>query len=209
MACNGLTNGHGHLIADVVDTDGDLPTSTLAAQLVNNLTRGKQHSNLQDRADFESLLQIFESEGKERQYVEITEDIEGSAKLIDVLVKAGLDALWRDNPFDSRDILLRQASRALTVIGMTFRECSEVIYFQSGRPEVDPKLCAPLYIWLLPKLLAIAGNEHFEQLRKGIAAVVHSIIYVEQKIRSKGERLHQAFRYLQGCVNGTASAHII
>ena len=186
-------------------SSGELPTSTLAAQLVNNLTRGKQHSNHQDRADFENLLQIFEAEKNGEQQAEIAEDVGESAKLIDVVIKAGLDALSRENPFEGLDTLGKKASRSLGVIEVTIRRCPDVLFFQAGGQGGDPRLCAPLYLWLVPKLLVVAANEPFQELRPDVATVLHSSMAMEQKVRSKGARLNRISRYIQGCIKGKVS----
>lgn len=197
--CAGSVNMTG-----LPQSSGELPASTLAAQLVKNLTHVKQHSNHQDRADFENLLQIFETEKKGERPVEVTEDVEESAKLVDVVVKAGLDALSRENPFEGLDTLVRKASRSLGVIDVTIRRCPEVLFFQAGEHDADPRLCGPLYLWLVPKLLVVAGNERFEELRPDVATVLRCSMAMEKKVRAKGARLHRIVRYIQGCIKGKA-----
>ena len=195
MAPNSITNGLGH-------ASGELPNSTLAAQLVDSLTRGKQHPNHQDRADFESLLQILEADKKGGQLVDIIEEVEESAKLIDVVVKAGLDPLFRENPFEGQDNLAKQASRSLGAIEITIRRCPEVLLFQSVGHQAGARLCGPLYLWLVPKLLVVASNEQQQELRSNVAAVLQTSMAVEHRLRSKGAGFPRIFRYIQGCIKG-------
>lgn len=182
--------------------NGDLPPSTIAAQLVNSLTRGQQYPNYQDRADFECLLQIFETEQDGEQHAGTHEEAEESAKLIDVVIKAGLDALLRDNPFESQDTLVTQASRSLGVMDITIKRCPEVLFFRGSQQEADSELCGPLYLWLVPKLLIVDSIGQNQVLHAASTKVLHSIIAVEREMRSKGPRLHHIHRYIIGCTRG-------
>lgn len=181
---------------------GDLPPSTLAAQLVESLTRANQYSNHRDRADFENLLQIFETEQDRRQHAETHEDVEESAKLIDVVVKAGIDPLCQDNPFAGRNTIVSQATRSLRVVDVTIKRCSEVLCFQNTLRDADSKFCGPLYLWLVPKLLVVGTYEQDEGLHSAAAAVTHTIIDVDRKIRLKDVKPHRFNRYTIGCVRG-------
>ena len=195
MASNSIANGFAH-------ASGELPNSTLAAQLVDSLTRGKQHPNHQDRADFESLLQILEADKKGEQLVDIIEEVEESAKLVDVVVKAGIDPLFRESPFEGQDSLAKQASRSLGAIEITIRRCPEVLLFQRPGHQAGPMPCGPLYLWLVPKLLVVASNEQQQQLRSNVAAVLQTSMAVDHRLRSKGAGPRRVFRYIQGCIKG-------
>ena len=186
----------------MLQSNADLPPSTLAAQLVESLTRAKRCSNHRDRADFENLLQIFETEQDRGQHAEIHEDVEESAKLIDVVVKAGLDPLCQDNPFEGRNTVVNQATRSLRVVDATIKRCSEVLCFQNSRRDADSRFCGPLYLWLVPKLLAVGTYEQDEGLHSAAAAVTHTIIDVDRKVRSKAVKPHRFNRYTIGCVRG-------
>ena len=180
----------------------DLPPSTLAAQLIESLTRAKQYSGHRDRADFENLLQIFETEHDRGQHAETPEDVEESAKLIDVVVKAGIDPLCQDNPFEGRKTTVCQATRSLRVVDVTIKRCSEVLCFRNSREEVKSRFYGPLYLWLLPKLLSVGTYEQDESLHSAAASVIHTIIDVDRKISLKDERPHRFNRYTIGCVQG-------
>ena len=186
----------------MLQPNGDLPPSTLAAQLVESLTRAKQYSDHRDRADFENLLQIFEIEQDRGQHAETQEDVEESAKLIDVVVKAGIDPLCQDNPFEGRSTTVNQATRSLRVVDVTIKRCSEVLCFRSNQGGADSRFCGPMYLWLVPKLLIISTYERDEGFHSAAASVIHTVIDVDRKIRSKDERPHRFNRYAIGCVQG-------
>lgn len=186
----------------MMQPNGDLPTSTLAAQLLESLTRAKQYSDHRVRTDFENLLQIFETEQDREQHAETQEDVEESAKLIDVVVKAGIEPLCQDSPFGGRSTIVNQATRSLHVIDATIERCSEVLYFRDSRRVADSIFCGPLYLWLVPKLLIVGTYEQDEGLYSAAAAVIHTIIGIDRKIRLKDGRPHKFNRYTIGCVRG-------
>ena len=182
--------------------NGDLPPSTLAAQLVESLTRAKQYSDHRHRADFENLLQIFETEQDQEQHTETQEDVGESAKLIDVVAKAGIDPLCQNDPFEGRNVIVNQATRSLRVIDVTIKRCSEVLCFRNSRREADSRSCGPLYLWLVPKLLIVGTYEQDEGLHSAAAAVLHTIMDVDRKVRFKDVRPHTFNRFTIGCVQG-------
>ena len=195
----------------LLQSNGDLPPSTIAAQLVNNLTRGKHypnhqdHQDHQDRADFENLLQIFETEQDGERHTDTPEEAEESAKLIVVVVKAGLDPLLRENPFQGHDVVVKQASRSLGVIDVTMKRCPQVLQFHRSHQEVDPKLCSPLYLWLVPKLLIVGSNRQDQRLVSASTAVLHTMMGIERRMRSKDLRLLNIYAYIIGCIEGRSS----
>ena len=189
----------------LVQPNEDLPSSMIAAQLVDNLTRGNQQSGHQYRADFENLLQIFEAEQKAEHHAEILDDAGENAKLIDVVTKAGLDPLFRENPFEAQATLVKQASRSLGVINATLRKCPRALFFYSSQQEADPTLCSPLYLWLVPNLIVVGTNEQICDLRSAATKVLHTVIVIERKMSSKVARLHKVHRYILNCIRGRTS----
>jgi len=205
MAPSAVANGsHPGITNRQVQQTGEPPVSTLAAQLVDNLTRGTQQSKHQDREDFEQLLRIFETDGQEERYVDDPEAREESIKLIDVVVKAGLNILFGENPFENRSFLLRQALRSLAVIELTIRRNFELLHTATGRDEADRKFHGPLYLWLLPKLLAIVLYETDEKFCFAVLRTI-SLLLPERKMRSKLPTLHPIKLYMQGLIRGIPS----
>lgn len=183
---------------------GEPPVSTLAAQLVDNLSRGTQQSKHQDREDFEQLLRIFETDSQDERYVDDPEAREESIKLIDVVVKAGLDVLSREDPFEDRSILIRQAVRSLAVIELTIRRNSELLHTAAGRDEASKRFHGPLYLWLLPKLLATILCETDEKFSFVVLRTI-ALLISERKMRTKLSTLHPIKKYMQQLIRGMPS----
>ena len=206
MTSSAVTNGPRSVISNgVLQQTGEPPVSTLAAQLVNNLTRGKQQSKHQDREDFEQLLQIFETGSQEERHADGLEAREESIKLIDVVIKAGLDVLCKENPFENRGILIRQALRSLAVIEATLRGSFGLLHTATGKNESDTKVHGPLDLWLVPKLLTTVLYETNEEYGFAVSRTLAVVLASEKKTRLKLPRLHPIQRYFQGCIQGMHS----
>lgn len=209
MAPAAVGNGSHPVITNgVLQQTGEPPVSTLAAQLVDNLTRGTQQSKHQDREDFEQLLRIFETDSQDERFVDDPESREESIKLIDVVVKAGLDVLLRENPFEDRSILIRQAVRSLAVIELTIRRNSELLHTATGQDEAEKRSHGPLYLWLLPKLLATILCETDEELCFVVLRNI-ALLLSEKKTRTKLQKLHPIKNYMRGLIRGMPSHYYL
>ena len=205
MTPSAVVNGSHPVITNgLLQPTVEPPVSTLAAQLVDNLTRGTQQSKHQDREDFEQLLRIFETDSQDERYVDDPEVREESIKLIDVVVKAGLDVLFRENPFEDRSHLIRQAVRSLAVIELTIRRNSELLHTATGQDGAEKRSQGPLYLWLLPKLLAIILCETDEEFCFKVLRTI-ALLLPERKMRTKLPTLHPIKNYMQELIRGMLS----
>ncbi|KAL8830885.1 MAG: hypothetical protein Q9191_001181 [Dirinaria sp. TL-2023a] len=202
MAPIAISENSESLVANgAAEQNGEPPVSTLAAQLVNNLTRPKQQSRHQDREDFEQLLQVFDAESQDQGHVDPLVAREESIKLIDVVIKAGLDVLLRGSPFEDSRVPCERAIRSLKVIEVTLTRCPAVLYANDeGEPSVH--FTGPIYLWLIPRLVNIAFQEVGQELYAAIASCLATIVSLERTIRSRSARLRPIYRYVQGCITG-------
>lgn len=138
-------------VANGVRSNGDAPpSSTLAAQIVQNRTRVETTSSQQNgnSATFTQLLQEILTNS-----AAIPEtDVQINVKLISVVAEAGLDVLTRDDPFPQWDILIPQATDSITVIEATVQRQPEVLLAPISNDG------PPLILWLLARLTAVWGR---------------------------------------------------
>ncbi|KAF2457856.1 hypothetical protein BDY21DRAFT_320173 [Lineolata rhizophorae] len=157
---------------------GDMPLSTIAAQIVSN------HSNVASRRDagdknlFRQLLHEFLSDPAADE-----PDIEVNSKLILVVGEAGLDVLANDDPF-ALDILIPQAVDSLSVIKLTIRRKPELLFYTS-RSEAGLPSQPPLLLWLFPKLLRLLGRARLRRLESHVADVLELFVHVLALSRHK------------------------
>ena len=204
MTPSALPNGARSVVANIgIHPIAEPPASTLAAQLVDNLIRATQQSRHQDREDFEQLLRIFETGTQEERHVDDSESREESIKLIDVVVKAGLGILSRDNPFEDRSALVRQALRSLAVIDATIHRSPALLLMPTSQDEPAARIQMPFFSWLIHKLWSTIIHETDREIHFAVSRSIAKILALEKKTRSKVPKLQPIKRYIHGCIQGT------
>jgi hypothetical protein len=186
-----------------VQQNGDPPQST-AAQLVNHFTDGKKHSKIKDQETFRLLLrEVLGTDNEQISHPNAFEtDSNVNFKLIYVIVKAGLDVLTPDDPFGRSRELRLQAIESLSAIEHTIGRNPEVLFVTSPSQKGDPKPHGPLYIWLVPKVLALISHPSDENVTNGVTKVLEAALVAERKTHIRKAGKSSVMRYIQGCVKG-------
>ena len=180
------------------------PRSTLAAQLVSHFTDGRRLSNNQDEEAFGQLLrEILGSENGQLVRTEpLDTDSDVDCKLIYVIVKAGLEKVTSNNPPNSQSELSRQATDSLAAINFTIKRNPGVLYVAPEFRELDPRPIGPLYLWLLPKLLALTGCLQASVTVDGVLGLLTTFLINERKTHVRKVNAHPVLKYMKGCING-------
>ena len=196
--------GSGSAVLDQLSPNAEQPQSTLAAQLVSHLTNGKRRPKNQDEEAFGQLLrEILGTESSQAVRSEaLKTDSEVDCKLIYVIVKAGLEKATLDDPLDGKTGLSRQTTDSLAAINFTIKRNPEVLFVAPRFQELDPRPIGPLYLWLLPKLLALIGRLQNSGIRDGVLAVLTTFLISESKTHVQKLISHPVLKYMKGCING-------
>lgn len=183
---------------------GDPPQSTLAAQIVNQFTDGKRRPKTQDQETFRQLLREVLAFDSERLPQENTfeSSIDVNHKLIYVIVKAGIDVLTYESPTGEPSDLSMQAIDSVAAIEITIRKCPEVLFVTASNQEIDLRCGGPLFTWLLPKLLTLAGNHKENEIKHRVFALLKTALIAERHAHVKGMKKCLILRYLRGCIQG-------
>lgn len=197
-------SGSGRPILNELSQNAEPPQSTLAAQLVSHFTDGKKHSRNQDEETFRQLLrEILGTESGQLVRAELLEtDSDVDCKLIYVIVKAGLENMNPDDPFNGKFELSRQAADSLTAINFTIKRNPEVLFVAPQFQGQDPRPIGPLYLWLLPRLLALMGCLQDSETRDGVLRVFTTLLVTGRKTHVKMVPLNPILKYVKGCING-------
>ena len=194
----------GRPVLHKLSQNAEPPQSTLAAQLVSHFTDGKKHPKNQDEETFRQLLR--EILGTESGHIVRAEPLETDSdvdcKLIYVIVKAGLENVYSDDPFNGKIELSRQAADSLTAINFTIKRNPEVLFVAPQFQGPDPRPIGPLYLWLLPKLLALIGCLQDSETVDGVIRVLTTLLVTERKTHVKRANLNPILKYVKGCING-------
>jgi len=178
---------------------GDIPPSTIAAKIVHNHQDATTRQEPESKQLFGQLLQEYLNDAAGEDAVE--KSVETNAKLISIVVEAGLDSLLKDNPF-AQDLLLPQAGDSLKVIRITIERAPEVLFYWDGR-EGQPQL----YLWLVPKMLALLGRKFLASLEEPLEVLLAACLV---SLSRMPEMLHNVMlvgKVLASCVDGLYHKH--
>ncbi|KAG8530063.1 uncharacterized protein KY384_005545 [Bacidia gigantensis] len=184
--------------------NGEAPASTLAAQLVNQITDGAARGGSQREDTFRLLLQeVLQSEYEPPNTGGSNEaNLSVNFKLIYVIVKAGLDNHQRRNPFVAHNNQVKQSIDSLKAIEIALCRTPNVLFSVSSHDEDESLQNVPLLLWLVPKILSLLKLRIHEDLKASCDQCLEIILSLEEKIRSPGLRLDPIFRYVRGCNEG-------
>lgn len=175
-------------------TDANLPPpSTLAAQLVRNhvdTARGVNHPDT--TVTFRQLLQ----EILNKTSVPET-DVHVNHKLINVVVEAGLDVLFHNDPFAQWHFLIPQAVDSLAVIQSTIQRQPDILFHNASS---DAHQNPHLLLWLLPKLLMLSKHSKAHQLQDPLASLISSLVLSLSKTLDLWPYAKALLQMLRDCV---------
>lgn len=148
----------------------DRPPSTMAAQLINNLSTPNKPSRHAEQEDLKKIMD--EVSIQEASIAEFSSDearLEHKHKLIYVFARAVLERLTGDDPFLNVETVIPQASDALDIFMSTINEMPDVLRYCV---ELDSPLLTrgrePLWFWLFPRVLALLERRLCEALTEKI-----------------------------------------
>ena len=194
---HGIINGNKH--------SNETPPSTIAAQIVNNLSTAKGQHKAEDRENFEQLLCELLSAGDEAftDGAAIETDPNINYKLICVVTRAGLGNLLHDDPFADHDHCLSQAMRCLTVLQLTIQKSRTTLFDHPSTFVDDDTIKVPLYVWFLPKLLAVLGHPQAEPLQDKVTEVLIAVVLAAAGSSKPWFNIRRLLMYFKSCVTGS------
>ncbi|KAF1987090.1 hypothetical protein K402DRAFT_463189 [Aulographum hederae CBS 113979] len=159
----------------VFGANGDLPPSTLAAKIVNNQSESNRLQEPEQRELFGTLLQEYLNDPAVEE-----SNVTTNAQLIYAVGSAGLEGLLKDDPFSSH-LRVEQALTSLSVIQLTIGRNPEVLSY--AEPQDSESIAKPpVFLWLLPKLLAMLGHKTLPSLQLKVEELLQ--LFVQTKGRS-------------------------
>ncbi|RDW66710.1 hypothetical protein BP5796_09459 [Coleophoma crateriformis] len=181
----------------------ELPPSTLAAALINNISNNKP-TRKTEQDDLQRLMLEISSLGIDADRLEGDAKLEHQHKLIYVFARAVLERLTKDDPFMNVPQLVLQACEALDVFMSTIKETPEVLnYTLAPDSSIQSRGQEPLWIWLFPRILALLCRKQCEVLMEKIK----DFFYVSFQVVSRSPKLWalhtQFFSYLKECASST------
>jgi serine/threonine-protein kinase ATR len=186
----------------------DPPPSTMAAQLINNLSTPTKPSRQVEQEDLKKLMdEVSNQEASIAEFSNAETKLEHKHKLIYVFARAVLERLAGDDPFLDVQKMIPQASDALDIFMSTIKEIPDVLAYCVG--PGFPLLSRgqePLWFWLFPRVLALLGRRQCDALTEKIK----DFFYVSFQVVARSPKLWTLsslfFCYFKDC---TTSIHHI
>ncbi|KAH8661929.1 phosphatidylinositol 3 [Xylariales sp. PMI_506] len=159
--------------------NGGPPPSTLAAQLVENISASARTSRPDETAELKKFFAIIENVKNQPDLLKSQEErVEHNHMLIYVYSRVVLEGLRWDDPFSDRAQLRADALRALSFMKVTTRETPEVLLVSHAATAFIFRGQEPLWLWILPKILKLLGHSQCLALTTAIEDFIRDI-YVE------------------------------
>ncbi|KAK8074965.1 Protein kinase rad3 [Apiospora hydei] len=155
------------------------PPSTLAAQLVENISASTRSSRPDETAELKKLFGVVEEVKNNPETLESHQDrIEHNHMLIYVFARVVLEGLRWDDPFADREHLHSEALRAISFLKVTVRETPEVLIFSSPAAPFMFRGSEPLWLWILPRVLKMLGHSQCLSLTTAIETLFQDLFIV-------------------------------
>lgn len=138
--------------------NGVPPPSTIAAQIVHNAT------NLHSRQDAAAKVTFGELVKEFLQHPGTEEPDPQLVALVCVISEAGLEGLFRDDPF-AQDQQRQQGIDSIAALSLIIQKKPHLLMSaKDADEEGSPQ--PPLFIWLFPKLLGLLNHATMQTLRQ-------------------------------------------
>lgn len=185
------------------------PASTLAAQLVDNISTPAARSSHPDETnELKRLFAVIERIKNQPDLLKTDQErIEHNHILIYVYTRVVLEGLQWDDPFAKNAELVSEASKALNFLQVTINETPAVLTFTVAEKTFLFRGQEPLWLWLLPRVLRMLGSDPCLHLTSTIEHLCYSLLAVTSRNSSLWELGPQVLLYFQSNF-GIIEAHL-
>lgn len=143
------------------------PPSTLAAQLVENLSPSTK-SRSDDNRELKTLFATIQRIKDNPELLETSKQrIEHNHMLVYVYCRVALDNAKLEDPFLDSSHVCAEALKAISFLRFTIKETPTVLNY-TGEHGFVSRGPEPLWIWLLPRLLRLLGHRQLLPLESSI-----------------------------------------
>ncbi|KAG5942731.1 hypothetical protein E4U59_000920 [Claviceps monticola] len=177
------------------------PPSTLAAQLVENISTSARSSRSDENNELKSLFALIQRvKNHPELLVSQADRVEHNHMLIYVYCRVALDGIKLDDPFVNRAHVHAEAIKAINFLRFTIKETPSVLLYKTDSEALFYRGEEPLWVWLLPHLLRFIGLDLFRELEgslEGFLQYLFLIIARTDELWSMGPSF---VLYLRSCV---------
>ncbi|KAJ2996721.1 hypothetical protein NUW58_g883 [Xylaria curta] len=179
--------------------DGNVPPpSTLAAQLVENISTSARSSRPDETAELQRLFAAIEKVKNDPALLTSYQDrIEHNHMLIYVYARVVLEGLKWDEPFANLSQLRADALRAINFLKITVKETPDVLLFVADDGAFLFRGPEPLWVWIFPKILKLLGNGSCADLTAPIVAFFRELYLRAARSKALWAHIPRFLAYLR------------
>jgi serine/threonine-protein kinase ATR len=200
ISCSTATRARLNDPENVVSGAYNAPPSTMAAQLISNLSTTNEPLRPAKQDDLKRLMaEVLEHDANETDDIDLK--LSHKHKLIYVFALAVLERLSAEDPFMNQAHLVGQASDALDIFTVAVRELPGVLdYVLPAGATLQNRGQEPLWTWLFPRVLTLLGRRHCENLTEKIKDFFYVSFQAAGKSPKHWNLTSCIFTYLRECV---------
>ncbi|PFH56755.1 hypothetical protein XA68_16038 [Ophiocordyceps unilateralis] len=182
------------------DRADDVPPSTLAAQLVENISTSAKSSRSDNSSEVWRLYAIIQREKGDARRKTKAEEVDQNHMLIYVLCLHSLEGIKLDDPFVDRRHIRNEFLKAIKFFIKVINETPTVLkvsehgQFYRGRE--------PLWVWLLPRLLRFLGHADCLDLEPSIVGFLQYLLLLVSRRSHLWAVSASLSLYLRACLTG-------
>lgn len=174
------------------------PPSTLAAQLVEDISASTKSSKSDENTELKGLFAIIQRVKDDPQLLKTSEErVEHNHMLIYVYVRVVLDGIKFDDPFFDRAHVRTEVLKAINFLRFTIKETPAVLDYRVAEGKLMFRGVEPLWVWLLPQLLRFLGHPQCVELGDSIEGLIQYFLLVIAQTASLWELGPLVMRYLR------------
>lgn len=179
------------------------PPSTLAAQLVENISTSARSSRPDETAELQRLFAAIEKVKNEPGLLTSHQErVEHNHMLIYVYARVVLEGLKWDEPFANTSQLRADAVRAINFLKITVNETPEVLLFTVNNGTFLFRGPEPLWIWIFPKVLKMLGNSLCADLTAPIEGFFRELYLTAARSNGLWSHIPRFLAYLRSNFDG-------
>lgn len=179
------------------------PPSTLAAQLVENISASTRSSRPDETAELKRFFGIIEEVKNQPSILKTPQErMEHNHMLIYVYTRVVLESLRWDDPFADKVQLRADASRAIDFLKITIGETPDVLSAKSEAGLFLFRGSEPLWLWIFPKVLKMLGSGYCADLKGEIEQFFREIFLITSRIGVQWPLIPQFLAYFKSSFDG-------
>lgn len=143
----------------------EAPSSTMAAQLINNLSTKKPSRQI-EHDDLQSLMtEVSSRENDPSDFPDSEAMLDHKHKLSYVIARVVLEKVNKNDPFMNVQNVVDQACEALDVLILTVKDVPNILdYKLNPNHPLKTRGPEPFWIWLFPRVLSCLGRRNCKKL---------------------------------------------